>query len=308
MSDVLLSVVVLSWNTREILRACLDALQRDVPCLAREVIVVDNGSADGSADMVAEQFPGLRLIRNAENRLYAEANNQGARAARGRYLCLLNSDTEVRPGALDRMLAFLQAHPGHAAVAPRLVHPDGTLQRACRRFPTLLDPLLDSTSLGRFPPGTWITWWSRMGDFDHEHSRDVPQPPGACFLMRTAEFLAMGGLEPHLSLFFNDVHLCRSLSRKGRRIRYLAEAEVMHHQGSSTRVHAAHQRNLLWTRNRATYYRRNYGRLAEGWLRAILRLWALECNLRIRCGSRESSEKRKALAELRDFLRECTPA
>lgn len=308
MSDALLSVVVLSWNTREILRACLDALQRDVPCLAREVIVVDNGSTDGSAEMVAGQYPGVRLIRNAENRLYAEANNQGARAAGGRYLCLLNSDTKIRPGALDRMLAFLQANPGHAAVAPRLVNPDGTLQRACRRFPTLLDPLLESTSLGRFPPGTWLTWWSRMGDFDHRHSRDVPQPPGACFLMRTAEYLALGGLEPRLSLFFNDVHLCRGLSHKGRRIRYLAEAEVMHHQGSSTRAQAWRQRNLLWTRNRATYYRMNYGRWAERWLSAILALWALECNLRIRWGSRESSEKRRALADLRAFLRECAPA
>ena len=308
MSDALLSVVVLSWNTRELLRACLDALQRDAPCLGREVIVVDNGSKDGSAEMVVGQYPGTRLIRNPENRLYAEANNQGARVARGRYLCLLNSDTEVRPGALDRMLAFLQAHPGHAAVAPRLVNPDGTLQRACRRFPTLLDPLLESTSLGLFPPGSWLTWWSRMGDFDHRHSRDVPQPPGACFLMRTAEYLAMGGLEPRLSLFFNDVHLCRGLSRKGRRIRYLAEAEVMHHQGASTRVHASRQRNLLWMRNRTTYYRENYGRLSERWLSTILGLWALECNLRIRCGSRASSEKREALAELRAFRRECASA
>lgn len=308
MSQELLSVVVLSWNTRDLLRACLEALYADAPCLAREVIVVDNGSEDGSAEMVAAEFPGARLIRNSQNRLYAEANNQGARVARGRFLCLLNSDTEVRRGALDRMLGFLQDHPGHAAVSPKLVNPDGTLQRACRRLPTLLDPLLDSTLVGRFPPGTWLTWWSRMGDFDHQHSRDVPQPPGACFVMRTAEYLAMGGLEPQLSLFFNDVHLCRSLSRRGRRIRYLAEAEVMHHSGSSTRAHAPHQRNLLWTRNRAAYFHMNHGRFAERWLRGILWLWALETSLRIRCGPRAPSEKRMALAELRGFVRECAPA
>jgi len=305
MSDVHLSVVVLSWNTREILRACLVALERDVPCEPRELIVVDNGSVDGSAQMVAREFPTARLLCNADNLLYAEGNNQGARAARGRYLCLLNSDTEVRPGALDRLVRFLECHPEYAAIAPKLVNPDGTVQRACRRFPTLVEPLLESTSLGRIPPGSWLSWWATMGDFDHMHSRDVSQPPGACFMLRTVEYLAMGGLDPDLSLFFNDVDLCLGLWRKGRRIRYLAEAEVMHHQGLSTRTHTPRHRNRLWIQNRTTYYRKNHGRLAERWLRAVLGLWALECKLRIRLGSREASAKQEALAELNGFLREC---
>jgi hypothetical protein len=308
MSELQLSVVVLSWNTREILRACLAALERDVSVQPREIIVVDNGSKDGSATMVARDYPSVRLLCNAENRLYAEPNNQGALAAKGRYLCLLNSDTEVRPGALDRLAAFLASHSEYAAVAPKLVNPDGTVQRACRRFPTLLDPLIESTSLGKFPPGAWIAWWSAMGDFDHKKSRDVSQPPGACFMMETAEYLAMGGLDPSLSLFFNDVDLCLALSRKGRRIRYLAEAEVMHHQGLSTRAHDAHHRNLLWIRNRATYYTKNHGRLAGRWLRMVLRLWALECRLRIRLGSRKPSAKKQALDEMDGLLHECDRA
>ena len=308
MSDVHLSVVVLSWNTREILRACLASLERDTPCRPREIIVVDNGSTDGSAQMVERDYPAVRLIRNAENRLYAEPNNQGARAATGRFLCLLNSDTEVRRGALDRLSEVLESHPKYAAVAPKLVNPDGTVQRACRRFPTLLEPLLESTSLGTFPPGSWLSWYSTMGDFDHRHSRDVRQPPGACLVLRTEEYLALGGLDPSLSLFFNDVDLCLKLWRKGRRIRYLAEAEVMHHQGFSTRAQQARLRNLLWIRNRTTFYGKNHGRLAARWLRAVLGLWALECKLRIRFGSREADAKQKALAELEGFLRECVRA
>jgi GT2 family glycosyltransferase len=221
-----LSVVVLSWNTRELLGACLSALARDTAREPREILVVDNGSRDGSAEMVARDFPTVRLLHNAENRLYAEGNNQGARAATGRYLCLLNSDTEVRPGALDRLVEFLETHPEYGAAAPKLVNADGSVQRACSRFPTLLDPLFDSTALGLVPPGSWLLWWIRMGDFDHEHSRDVPQPPGACFVMRRDEYLALGGLDPAMSLFFNDVDLCRMLSRGRRRIRYLSEAEV----------------------------------------------------------------------------------
>ena len=308
MSDVHLSVVVLSWNTRELLGACLASLARDVPCEPREIIVVDNGSADGSAEMVARDHPEVRLIRNAENRLYAEANNQGARAARGRYLCLLNSDTEVRPGALDRLTRFLEDHPDHAAAAPMLVNPDGSVQRACRRFPTLLDPLLDSTSLGILPPGSWLKGWNGMRGFDHRHGRDVEQPPGACFAMRTEEYLAMDGLDPDMSLFYNDVDLCLRLRRRGRRIRYLVEAEVMHHQGASTRAQHSSRRNLLWMQNRAAYYRKNHGPLAERWLRVVLGLWALECRFRIRFGPREAGAKRAALAELDGFIRECARA
>lgn len=305
MISPVLSVVVLSWNTREILRACLASLERDTDCEPREIIVVDNGSADGSAAMVEREFPHVRLIRNLENRLYAEPNNQGARAATGQFLCLLNSDTEVRPGALDRMLKFLATHADFGAVAPRLVHPDGSVQRACRRFPTLLEPLFEATSLGTFPPGTWFSSRFNMAAFDHLHSRDVDQPPGACFMMRTAEYLAMGGLDQNLSLFFNDVDLCLRLWRLGRRIHYLAEAEVMHHQGFSTRAQKARLRNKLWIQNRTSYYRKNHGRLAELWLHTVLRLWALENRFRIRLGSREASAKRIALAELDGFVREC---
>jgi N-acetylglucosaminyl-diphospho-decaprenol L-rhamnosyltransferase len=304
MTDVLLSVVVLSWNTRTMLRDCLSALQRDQDGLQREVLVVDNASADGSADMVECEFPAVRLLRNDSNRLYAEGNNQGARAARGRLLCLLNSDTQVRAGALARLVGFLLQNPDYGAVAPRLVNADGSVQRACRRFPGLLSVFFESSFLGRFPPGSWVSLRQHMGEFTHEYSRDVPQPPGACLLMLREEFLALGGLDPKLSLFFNDVDLCRALWRKGRRIRYLAEAEVMHHGGASTRTFAPSGRNLLWFKNRAAYYRKTFGRAGSMWLDAVIGLWAVEMGLRILLGPRSVPAKRQALVELNSFLRE----
>jgi GT2 family glycosyltransferase len=303
--SVRLSVVVLSWNTREILRACLAALLRDAPSEPREVLVVDNASADGSADMVARDFPSVRLLRNAENELYARGNNAGARAATGRYVCLLNSDTEVRPGALESLVRFLEQHAAYAAVAPQLVNPDGSVQHACTRLPTLLDPLWEATALGSFPPGSWLSRRHHMADFDHVHSRDVAQPPGACFVMRRAEFLELGGFDPTLSLFFNDVDLCRSLRQRGRKIRYLADAVVLHHGGVSTRECQQRARSLYWFKNREAYYLKNHGRLAAQWVRAVVGLWALECDLRIRLGPRPAGAKRAALADLRAFVREC---
>src|SRR5262249_161093 len=135
--------------------ACLRALERDRTSLAREIIVVDNGSADGSADAIAA-IPGVALVRNAENRGYSAGNNQGARRATGRGVCLLNSDTEVRPGALDQLVEFLATHPRHGAVAPKLVDPDGSVQRACMRFPGLATALCFDSAIGRFPPGSWV--------------------------------------------------------------------------------------------------------------------------------------------------------
>ncbi|TAJ13016.1 MAG: glycosyltransferase family 2 protein [Planctomycetota bacterium] len=303
-----LSIVVLSWNTRALLAACLDALQRDCASGAREILVVDNASRDGSADMVARDFPAARLVRHQANLLYARGNNSGARAAVGRYLCLLNSDTEVRPGALERLTRFLEQHPEHAAVAPKLVDPDGGVQRACTRLPTLLDPLWEATGLGKFPPGSWLARRHHMADFDHEHSRDVAQPPGACFVMRRAEFLALGGFDPRMSLYFNDVDLCRRLRARGRRIHYLADAVVLHHGGGSTRTCDRRERNLYWIRNRRSYYLKHHGRVGAAWVRAVVGLWGLECAMRIRLGPRAAAEKRAALAELRDYMRECARA
>jgi len=300
-----LSVVVLSWNTRELLGACLSALARDTAREPREILVVDNGSRDGSAEMVARDFPTVRLLHNAENRLYAEGNNQGARAATGRYLCLLNSDTEVRPGALDRLVEFLETHPEYGAAAPKLVNADGSVQRACSRFPTLLDPLFDSTALGLVPPGSWLLWWIRMGDFDHEHSRDVPQPPGACFCMRRDEYVRMGGLDEQLSLFFNDVDLSKRLWRAGRAVHYLATAEVMHHRGASTKSFA--RMLVVWHKNRIAYYKKHYGSWVVLWLWLCIRLRVLEEWLAIgrRCkGDRgrrdaERAHLRAAVEEMR---------
>ena len=304
MTDPRLSVVVLSWNTREILRACLVALQRDGYPAPREVVVVDNASHDGSADMVAAEFTWVRLVRNATNLLFAEGNNQGARLASGEYLCLMNSDIEVRPGALLALEEFLASHPDYGAVVPKLLNPDGSVQRACARFPGLLDPLFQSTFLGRFPPGTWVKLYRNMVDFDHQRSRDVEQPPAACFMMRRQEYLAVGGFDPVLGLFFNDVDLCRRLWRAGRRIRYLAEAEALHRRGSSTRASGL-TGDLHWYRNRTAYYRKHYGPLAARWVRAVGRMWSFEYRLRIRFGPRDAQARRVALDELREFMRQC---
>ncbi len=298
MTTPVLSVVVLSWNTKDLTLACLRALFAETPRHAREVLVVDNGSHDGSAAAIAAAFPQVRLLRNADNRLYAAGNNQGAALALGEFLCTLNSDTEVRPGALDLLVDFLREHADYGAVAPRLVDPDGSVQHACQRFPTLMTALCFDSWWGTFWPGSYVQARYLMRDFDHLRTRDIDQPPGACFVMRTVEWRQFGGLDEELSLFYNDVDLCRRLCAKGRNIRYLAEAEVMHHRGASTKSFTGML--VLWHRNRLAYYRKHWGVFGGLWIRVCVRLRIWEEWWKI--GRRNPHDAGRRRAE-RDHLR-----
>ena len=303
MSTPTLSVVVLSWNTRDLTLACLRALYAETPRHSREVLVVDNGSADGSADAIAQAFPQVRLIRNEDNRLYSRGNNQGAFAATGEFVCTLNSDTEVRPGALDMLVDFLREHPDHGAVSPKLVDPDGTVQCACQRFPTLLSALCFDSWWGKWWPGSAVQRRYLMEDFDHLSSCDVPQPPGAVFCMRREEYVAMGGLDEDLELFFNDVDICKRLWSAGRRVGYLAEAEVMHHRGASTSSFG--KMLVIWHRNRIAYYRKHYGSWVTLWLRLCIRLRVWEEWLAIGRRNRDDPDRRKVERQhLRESLKE----
>jgi len=283
-----LSIVILSWNTRELTRKCLESVLPPVAAASAgpggaaagtaappfEVIVVENGSGDGSAEMVARDFPSVRLLRNEKNEGYARGNNQGIALATAPFVLLLNSDTEVRPGALATLVDFLRSSPEYGAVAPRLVHPDGRVQKSCMRFPDLRVGLLyDSWFERRYGRGRHMKRYF-MEDFDHLHDADVEQPPGACLLVRRDLLNRIGGFDESLFLFFNDVELCRAIHDQGYRLRYLARPEVLHHVGRST----AQFKDVVgeWAVNRVRYYRKRHGLLGVATVKLAFLLRALE--------------------------------
>jgi GT2 family glycosyltransferase len=251
-----LSVIVLSWNTRELLGECLDAVDRGRGNLEVEVIVIDNASSDGSSDFVANRFPAARLVRNAENRGYAAGVNQGLALATGAKVCLLGSDTRVAPGALPALCAFLDAHPNAGAVAPRLVNPDGSVQNACMRFPTLKTVLYWDTFLQAWFPKNRELRRYRYEDWDHRGTRLVEQPPGTCLVVPRAVVQRIGPMDERLWLFFNDVDWALRIRDAGLEIWYLDEAEVVHHLGASTKNYADF--GAEWHRNRIAFYRKHY--------------------------------------------------
>lgn len=277
------SLIILSWNTKDLLRACLDSLPRGLGRLRSEVIVIDNASHDGSADLVAREFPEVRLVRNAENRGYAPAVNQGLALGRGRHLCLLGSDTEAHERCFESLVAHLDAHPLVGAVAPRLENPDGSVQRACMRFPRLGTALWWDTPLQHFFPNARELRRYQMKEWDHRGSRAVDQPPGTCLMVRRAVLERVGPMDPRLWLFFNDVDWALRIRRAGYDIHYLDGPSLLHHLGGSTRHYADF--GPEWHRNRIRYYSKHFhtaGRvttkLALVWV-ALRYLWQVRRNV-----------------------------
>lgn len=225
------SIVIVSWNTRDLLRDCLRSL-RGAAGAATEVFVVDNASADGSAAMIAAEFPETRLIRNSGNVGFARASNQGLALARGRYRMLLNSDTRVPEDALARLITYMDAHPGVGACAPQLRHFDGTLQATGRAFPTLLTAVVAIT-----PVPTWVrrVTADRFERRDYSGTCEVDELCGAALCLRSEAIARTGLLDEDFFFFGEDVDLCWRLHDAGWSVVYLPEAVVQHGWGGSWR-------------------------------------------------------------------------
>lgn len=256
-----LSVVVLSWNTADLLADCLQALRAGAGNLDLEIVVIDNASEDGSPDRVEAEFPEVRLTRNSENVGYALGVNQGLELARGERVCLLGSDTAVAPDALPTLARFLDDHPRAGAVAPRLLHFDGRLQRACMRFPTLATALVWDLPLAESRFGRRELARYQYEDWDHRGTRQIDQPPGTCLMLPRRVLDELGPMDGRMWLFFNDVDWMKRLHGLGHEVWYVDEATVNHHLGSSTS--RAGDFVERWHANRIVYYRKHHGRIGE---------------------------------------------
>jgi len=263
MSLPTVSIVVPSWNTRALLSDLLDSIAATTNRDFCEVIVVDNGSADGSPDAVAAKYPWARLIRNAENRGYAEGNNQGIAIARGRYVLLLGSDTVLQEGTVKTMTDFLDLHPEAGAAACRLLNPDRTPQGSCKRFPSLWDAAFTYLSL------YGLTRSYSMHGFDFYATQQVDQPAGTCLQIRRALLEELRGFDQRYKILYTDVDLCQRIVAHGWKIYYVAGTEVIHHGSVSTRSAPALVRLAMY-QDILRYFRRHAGVMSRWILTPIL--------------------------------------
>jgi len=262
-----LSIVIVNWNVRELLRRCLASIfVADLPRM--EVIVVDNASSDGSSEMLRAEFPQVMLLANAHNRGFPAGNNQAFAVARGRYVMTLNPDTELIGQALTGMLAYLDAHPQVGALGPQLLNPDGSIQSSRRRFPTLSTALFESTWLqGLAPHGVLQRYY--MEDIAPNVMQEVDWLVGACILVRREVLQTVGGFDEAFFMYSEELDWCKRIQSAGWKIVYLPEAKVIHHTGRSSEQAVA-ARHIHFQTSKVRYFRKHHGRWAAGVLRLLL--------------------------------------
>jgi len=230
-----LSIVIVSYNGREHLRRCLESLAAHPPGVEREVIVVDNDSRDGSAPMVASEFPDVRLLRMPRNLGFAAGANRGAREASGEAVVLLNPDSEIETDPFAPMLTYLREHEDAGIVAPRLLNPDRSLQLSCRSFPTFSVALFNRYSLlTRLFPRNRYSKQYLLSDWQHDSTCDVDWVSGACLMVRRSLFEQIGLLDEGYFMYIEDVDLCQRVHRAGYKVVYLPQTSVIHHIGRSS--------------------------------------------------------------------------
>ncbi|HTP06781.1 MAG TPA: glycosyltransferase family 2 protein [Anaerolineae bacterium] len=262
-----LSIVVLNWNVRDLLDRCLASLRSD-RCTF-EVIVVDNASQDDSVAMVREKYPHVIVIANTENRGFTGGNNQGIAASQGRYVMVLNPDTEVLGDAIDQLLAYLDQHSDVGALGPQLLNPDRSIQSSRRRFPTLTTAFFESTWLQSLAPRGILAHYY-LDDVLPDHPHEVDWLNGACTIFRR-EVLDQVGLydEQNFFMYSEELDLCRRVKEAGWKIMYLPEAQVVHYVGKSS-DQAAAARHIYFQTSKVHYFRKWHGAFQANCLRLFL--------------------------------------
>ncbi len=231
-----LSIIIVSWNVKELLKKCLASLDAGKTDFEFEVIVVDNNSGDGSCRMLKElrvsHFTCQKILLDT-NRGFAVGNNTGLKKATGEYVLFLNPDTEVVGDALQVLVRYMDTHPEVGAIGPKLLNSDGSIQRSVRRFPTLLSQMLIMKKAHNFFPRFSALKNYFQLDFDYGTEQDVDQVMGAALLVRKSILDDVGAFDPKYRRIFEEVDLCFRIKKAGYIIRYVPTACIIHHKGAS---------------------------------------------------------------------------
>jgi N-acetylglucosaminyl-diphospho-decaprenol L-rhamnosyltransferase len=257
----MLSILIVNWNTKDLLRICLHSILAFPPHRPFEVIVVDNASSDGSADMVAADFPQVKLVVSEKNTGYARGNNFCFENAHGDLLLTLNPDTEFVDNSLDISIDRLEATPSAGCLGVKQVGLDGKTQRSIRGFPTIAGICGDLLGLGKALGGAFDSY--RMVRFDYEREQIAPQPMGTYLLFRRDALVAIGDpkrpFDESFPIFFNEVDLLFRLKRAGWSCLYTPMAQIRHHGGESTKQV---RKSMIWESHKSLsrYLWKHYGR------------------------------------------------
>lgn len=257
-----LSILIVNYNTAALTLQCLRSVFQSKGDYAFEVIVIDNASSDVSVEQIERQFPQVKLICNKENVGFAAANNQGIARAQGKYILLLNSDTVVREDTFDTMISFMEAHPRVGASGCKIVLPDGSLDKACKRgFPTPSAAFFYAFGIARWFPNNPYFNQYHMSHLDPDQQYPIDCLVGAFMLVRKTVIDQVGGLDETFFMYGEDIDWCYRIKQAGWEIYYYPRTEIVHHKGGSSRnkplkiIYEFHRAMILFHRK---HYRTKY--------------------------------------------------
>jgi GT2 family glycosyltransferase len=253
-----LSIVIVSWNAKEYVRQCLSSLRAATAGLSAEVIVVDNASSDGTPDVIEQEFPEVKLVRNSNNAGFAKGNNIGIRMASGKYVALINSDVTVPVGCLQKMVCYLDQHPAVGMLGPRMLTPSGFPGPSCMRKPSL---------------GIWLTHALGLASFIPKLSLQIQHPEsvgteevdvlnGWFWMVRKVALDQVGLLDERFFMYGEDIDWCHRFWERGWRLVYFADAEALHFGGASS-ARAPVLFYVEMQRANLQYWKRYHGRISQ---------------------------------------------
>jgi GT2 family glycosyltransferase len=253
-----ISVVIVTWNGKEFIGRCLSSIRCALRSLRAEVFIVDNASTDGTPDLVEKEFPDFTLIRNTDNFGFARANNIAMNFARGKYVCLINSDVIATPDCLEQMVRFMDEHEDIGLLGPKMVMPDGTIGTACMRRPTLRVWLVEAFGLRSIFKNTTL----HMSKLNHQAIQDVDVLNGWFWMARKSAVDCVGLLDEHFFMYGEDIEWCHRFWKQGWRVAYFPNAEATHHVGASA-SRAPVRFYIELQRANLQYWKIHHGKLSQ---------------------------------------------
>jgi GT2 family glycosyltransferase len=248
------SIIIVNWNTNALLRNCLDSIFKTIEALTYEIIVVDNASSDGSINMLAEKYPQVTTIANAENRGFGAANNQGFAVMRGKYALLLNTDAMLTPEAVKKLWVFAESHPRAAIVCGQLLNADGSKQNSIAAFPTLLTLATNTSLLEYLFPRKYPS-----KRYEYNQPLEVDSAIGACMMIRKKALDEVSFFDDRYFFFFEETDLAYAMKRAGWLIYQVPDARIYHLQGQS--IGHNEKSRIEFYRSRYQYLNKWHGRM-----------------------------------------------
>lgn len=267
-----LSIIIVNWNTKDLLKKCLESIYENYSRAGFEVIVADNNSGDGSSQMAEKYFPQVKLIKNKENYGFSKANNQAVRISKGSHILILNPDILIKKNALERLLDFLIENNSAGAAGAKLFNNDGSEQKSgyYRKYPSVTQITLFYTVLGKIFFRIPKVYSYYFEDIDYKCPHEVDQIPGACLMVKRKVYEQLNGFDEDYFIWYEDVDFCYRMRKNKWKLYYLPEAEIIHIGGQSfVNIGLGEKINLFYT-GMLKYFYKNHSKIDYNLVKFII--------------------------------------